>query len=222
MERKTRIPTQKRALEKYERILEAAYKLFNEKGYYNTTTADISKEANVATGSVYAYFDDKKDIYLRVIERLNRKFDYPSHDFWIENIDKQLNNAEVAKEMFRVFIRMMIKYHDFSRTFHDEMEALALLDEDIAAVRMEQEKITEERIKDVFKTLAIPFNSYEEERIFFHYSFFITDDVCHKVLYDDEIKNIDLCIEKCVNMLYHLFEDCTNYKNIGENSKAKA
>jgi AcrR family transcriptional regulator len=43
MERKTRIPTQKRALEKYERILEAAYKLFNEKGYYNTTTADISK-----------------------------------------------------------------------------------------------------------------------------------------------------------------------------------
>ena len=43
MEKKIRIPTQKRALEKYNRILEAAYKLFNEKGYYNTTTADISK-----------------------------------------------------------------------------------------------------------------------------------------------------------------------------------
>lgn len=212
MERKTRIPTQKRALEKYNRILKAAYKLFNEKGYYNTTTADISKEANVATGSVYAYFKDKKDIYIRVIENFNEKFDYPTRNFWEENKDKQLNNAEVVKGLFKIFIKMMIDFHDFSKTFNDEMEALTLLDKDIAMVREKYHKLTKERTKDIFKTLSLPFNSEEEEKIFFHYSFFIIDDLCHKTLFDDEIKDMDLWIEKCVNMLYHLFQDCINYK----------
>lgn len=213
MKRKTRIPTQKRALEKYNRILEAAYKLFNEKGYYNTTTADISKEADVATGSVYAYFEDKKDIYIKVIERLNEKFIYPTHNFWVENVDKQLNNVEEAKDLFRIFIKMMIKKHDFSKTFHDEMEALTLLDEDIAMIRKEQERRRNENIGDIFRILSIPFKGEEEEKIFFHYSFFIIDDICHKSIYDDEIKDMDLYIEKCVNMIYFLFQDCTDYKN---------
>jgi AcrR family transcriptional regulator len=213
MERKTRIPTQKRALEKYDKILDAAYKLFNEKGYYNTTTADISKEANVATGSVYAYFEDKKEIYIRVIEKFNKKFEYPTHNFWVENKNKEFNNAEVVKELFKMFIKIMVDYHDFSKTFHDEMEALTLLDADIAAVRKEQDKKRKDKVKEIFKTLSLPFNSEEEEKIFYHYSFFLVDDVCHKIVFDEYINDIDLCIEKCVNMLYCLFEDSTNYKD---------
>lgn len=214
MDRKTRIPTQKRALEKYERILDSAFKLFNENGYYNTTTADISKEANVATGSVYAYFEDKKEIYIRVIERINKKFDYPTHEFWMENVGKQFDNSEIAKELFRIFIKMMVDYHDFSKIFHDEMEALTLLDEDIAAERKKYDELRKGKIKEIFKTLCLPFNSEEEEKIFYHYSYFIIDDVCHKIKFDNEIKDVDLCIEKCVNMLYCLFEDCTNYKEL--------
>lgn len=213
MERKTRIPTQKRALEKYDKILDAAYKLFNEKGYYNTTTADISKEANVATGSVYAYFEDKKEIYIRVIEKFNKKFDYPTNNFWIENKNKKFNNVKVVKELFKMFIKMMVDYHDISKTFHDEMEALSLLDEDIAEVRKEQDKLRKDKVKEIFKILSLPFNSEEEEKLFVHYSFFLIDDVCHKIVFDEELQDIDLCIEKCVNMLCRLFEDCTNYKD---------
>ena len=213
MERKTRMPTQKRALEKYDKILDAAYKLFNEKGYYNTTTADISKEANVATGSVYAYFEDKKEIYIRIIEKFNKKFDYPTHNFWVENEDKEFNNAKVVKELFKMFIKMMVDYHDFSKIFHDEMEALTLLDEDIATIRKEQDKLRKDKVKEIFKILSLPFNGEEEEKIFYHYSFFLVDDVCHKIVFDEELKDIDLCIEKCVNMLCFLFEDCTNYKD---------
>lgn len=217
MERKIRIPTQKRALEKYNRILEAANKLFNEKGYYNTTTADISKEANVATGSVYAYFEDKKDIYIRVIEMINDKFIYPTHDFWKENIDKQLNNEDEAKDIFRIFIKLMIEKHNFSKTFHDEMEALTLLDEDIAAIRNEQTRKRDESILDIFRILKIPFKGENERQIFIHYSFFLIDDLCHKIIYDDEIKDQNMYIEKCVNMIYFLFQDCTDYTKVGRN-----
>ncbi|GFZ29791.1 AcrR family transcriptional regulator [Clostridium zeae] len=212
MERKIRIPTQKRALDKFNRIVDAAYKLFNERGYYNITTADISKEANVATGSVYAYFKDKREIYIRVIERLNESFNYPTREYWVENMDKPLNNPETGKELFRVFIKMMIEYHNFSKTFHDEMDALALLDDDIGKTINEQREGRTNKTREVFKLLSIPFKSDEEEIIFVHYTFLLIEDVCHKILYDEDIKDIDLCIDKCVNMLFTLFMDSTNYK----------
>ena len=83
----------------------------------------------------------------------------------------------------------------------------------LAAVRKEQDKLRKDKVKEIFKILSFPFNSEEEESIFYHYSFFLVDDVCHKIVFDEELKDIDLCIEKCVNMLCGLFEDCTNYKN---------
>ena len=42
--------------DKKKKILESALKLFNEKGIDNTPTTLISKEAEVATGTLYTYF----------------------------------------------------------------------------------------------------------------------------------------------------------------------
>ncbi|GCE30755.1 hypothetical protein KDA_62390 [Dictyobacter alpinus] len=44
-------------------ILAAARKLFVKKGYEETTIADIASAANVAVGTVYLYFRNKRDIY---------------------------------------------------------------------------------------------------------------------------------------------------------------
>ncbi len=214
MEKKTRIPTQKRALEKYNKIIDAAYKLFNEKGYYNTTTADISKEAGVATGSVYAYFNDKKEIYIKVIEKINDNFNYPTRTFWQENTDKGFDNPETVKDLFKLFIKMVMGYHDFSKIFHDEMNALALLDEDIAKVVNDQLDNRVIRTREVFEALSIPTKSKEDEEIFIYYVLLLIDDVCHKILYGDDVINVDLYIDKCVSMIYTLFESSIDYKRI--------
>lgn len=47
---------------KKKRILEAALKLFVEKGIDNTSTSLISKEANIATGTLYLYFKNKVNL----------------------------------------------------------------------------------------------------------------------------------------------------------------
>lgn len=211
MERKTRKPTQKRALEKVDRIVDAAFKLFNEKGYYNTTTADIAKEADVATGSIYAYFEDKKDIYIQVIRKINDNFLYPTRDFWVKN-NKPLNNAETAKDLFSAFLKLMLSYHNFSKTFHDEMEALKLLDENIKNVCNELEAYRLERTEEIFHIISIPFKSEEESKIFLHYSVLLVDDVCHKILYDNSVNDINLYIDICADMLYTLLESTSNYK----------
>jgi AcrR family transcriptional regulator len=43
-------------------IMEAALKLFTERGFHGTSTADISKEAGVATGTLFNYFSTKEDL----------------------------------------------------------------------------------------------------------------------------------------------------------------
>ncbi|MDR7665638.1 TetR/AcrR family transcriptional regulator [Methanosarcina sp. Z-7115] len=43
-------------------IMESALKLFTERGFHGTSTAQISKEAGVATGTLFNYFPTKEDL----------------------------------------------------------------------------------------------------------------------------------------------------------------
>jgi AcrR family transcriptional regulator len=43
-------------------IMEAALKLFTERGFHGTSTAQISKDACVATGTLFNYFPTKEDL----------------------------------------------------------------------------------------------------------------------------------------------------------------
>jgi AcrR family transcriptional regulator len=51
-------------------ILDAAYKVFSEKGYHNAGMADIAAEMNVGHGTIYRYFPSKLDLASSVIEDL--------------------------------------------------------------------------------------------------------------------------------------------------------
>nr|WP_321349343.1 TetR/AcrR family transcriptional regulator [uncultured Methanoregula sp.] len=56
--------------DKQEAILDAALRLFTERGFFGTPTSLISKEAGVATGTLFFYFKTKEELidtlYLRV------------------------------------------------------------------------------------------------------------------------------------------------------------
>lgn len=54
-----------------ERLLSAAEHLFGERSYRRTTVADICAQAGMATGSFYAYFDSKADVFAAVIRQIN-------------------------------------------------------------------------------------------------------------------------------------------------------
>ena len=73
------MPVQARAKEKVRQarndayrdlILEAAQRVFAEKGYAEAKVADIAQAAGVATGTVYGIFPGKEDLY-RAIHRAN-------------------------------------------------------------------------------------------------------------------------------------------------------
>ena len=54
--------------EKYFRIINAATKIFARKGFFQAKVSDIAREAQVADGTIYLYFDNKDDILISLFE----------------------------------------------------------------------------------------------------------------------------------------------------------
>ncbi len=51
-------------------ILEAAAKVFAQKGFHPTTTKDIAKEAGIAEGTIYNYFENKTALLFAIFDRM--------------------------------------------------------------------------------------------------------------------------------------------------------
>jgi TetR/AcrR family fatty acid metabolism transcriptional regulator len=52
-------------------ILEAAAKVFAEKGFHPTTIKDIAREAGIAEGTIYNYFESKTALLLGIFDRMS-------------------------------------------------------------------------------------------------------------------------------------------------------
>lgn len=57
-----------RTANKHSKIIDAAIRVFSRKGFYNARISDIAKEAQVADGTIYLYFNNKYDILISLFE----------------------------------------------------------------------------------------------------------------------------------------------------------
>ena len=62
------IPKLMRVSDKHQKITLAAIKVFARKGFFNARISDIAKEAKVADGTIYLYFNNKYDILISLFE----------------------------------------------------------------------------------------------------------------------------------------------------------
>ncbi len=54
--------------QKRDKLLEAAAKVFSERGFKRTTMAEVARRADVGKGTIYEYFDSKESLFLAVFE----------------------------------------------------------------------------------------------------------------------------------------------------------
>ena len=59
--------------EKYYRIINAATKIFAKKGFFQAKVSEIAKEAKVADGTIYLYFENKDSILISLFEEQMRR-----------------------------------------------------------------------------------------------------------------------------------------------------
>ncbi len=127
MEKKDiRIPQQKRSIEKKEKIIEAATRIFSEKGYFCTNTVDIAKSANISTGSIYAYYKDKKDILIECLNRFGKNLTL--------EIYEKVGNLSVNEDIditIKNTLGLLINYQNWSKLLRDEIMSLQYRDSDI-------------------------------------------------------------------------------------------
>src|SRR5436305_10207394 len=64
----TRLRRRSATSDKRTRIMDAAIKVFAERGFHTATVAEIAKAAGVADGTIYLYFKSKDDLLLRVFD----------------------------------------------------------------------------------------------------------------------------------------------------------
>jgi AcrR family transcriptional regulator len=127
-----REPKQKRSIKLKQKIIETALKIFSEKGYYHTSSTDISAAAGVSIGSFYSYFKDKKQLFIEVIKYFGKQIDS------VINYKNLLPKSD-EKEIMRKLLNNILLAHKINPKFQKEYHAMQILDPDINKIRKKKE-----------------------------------------------------------------------------------
>ena len=79
-------------------ILEAATKVFAEKGFHPTTIKDIAREAGVADGTIYNYFANKPALLIGILDRMK------------DAVLQDVTFIEFSEVDFRTFMKAYLKH----------------------------------------------------------------------------------------------------------------
>ncbi|NJO00814.1 MAG: TetR/AcrR family transcriptional regulator [Bacteroidia bacterium] len=89
--------------EKRDRFIQIALEEFARHNYENASLNQIAARLQIAKGSIYRYFENKKDLFFYLMEHANRK--------------KQESIAEVFKQHYANFFEMFEKIYEAATRF---------------------------------------------------------------------------------------------------------
>ncbi len=198
----TREPVQKRSRQKKRALIVCGMKIFAHKSYDQCTIAEICTEADVAVGTFYCYFKDKKELLKEVVALYGNRIISSVYGGFSEKKSHQ-KGSETIEEL----IQASIDAHSLSPGLHKEIGALVNRFEFIKKHELELEKTVTE------KTLAILKNSNEDIRIVNLEP--AADVICsaiektvHKCLIDNNGKKLNEKCEALKEMISrYLFKD---------------
>lgn len=194
----TRIPTQKRSIEKRDRIIKKGFELMCEQGYYNTTIPDIAKYADVSVGIIYQYFSDKKDIFIDGVKQYSDSIMYPMIDL-LESNKIEIKNLHLLLENI---IKKFIENHTISKKAHEELLAMSHLDDDVAKIFKDSEYEMTKKIVVLLENSNIYIKNPIEK---IHIIMGIIDNFCHEVVYHKHSKmNYDVMKNEVINIIMNI------------------
>ena len=85
-----------KTIDKHAKIIRAATKVFAKKGFFNARISDIAKEAKVADGTIYLYFNNKFDILVSVFEQEIGRL--------VEQTSALLEKEDDPRKMLEIFV----------------------------------------------------------------------------------------------------------------------
>lgn len=98
--------------EKRNKITELALEEFALHDYRTASLSRIVEKAGISKGSMYQYFDDKKELYLYLVKL--------AADIKFKTIDRHISSSEVS-DFFERY-KLIIYYPSFPENCNDELE----------------------------------------------------------------------------------------------------
>ncbi len=91
-------------------IIEAAKRIFAEKGFNDATVDDVAEAAGVAKGTIYLYFPSKREIFVEAV----RQGIIALH----AETARRVNAAETTGDKIRAFIETRMDFSESDREFY--------------------------------------------------------------------------------------------------------
>lgn len=116
--------------EKRNKIIEAALKEFSLNDYNSASINNIVKDADISKGSMYQYFDNKKDLYLYLLELAGeKKLNYISENIDIKsdkifNLIKKMHLIGAKFDLTNPKYSMLI-INAINETTNDELDSIS-------------------------------------------------------------------------------------------------
>lgn len=198
MENKVREPVQSRSIDKKNRIIETAYDVFAEVGYYNANTTEIAKKAGVSTGIVYGYFKDKRDILLYVLDIYINKVAHPCMEY-ISNLHAPVDLNETIREL----IELTTKIHRENANLHNTLHSLTVSDEEVGKRFLTLEDHVTKKTTEKLRSLGVNSENLVEK---VHIAMNSIQSFSHESVYDrHDYIDYEKMKESTVKMLNDLF-----------------
>jgi len=190
-----RIPTQKRSIEKRNKIITKGFELICEKGYHNTNTKEIAKYAGVSTGIVYQYFNDKEEIFYEGIKEYSNELLNVVVDFF----DKNSININNLDSILNDMIDLLIKNHKISKKAHNELIAMSHLNKKVSEYYKHQEINITKKLTEILIDHNINIdNSFEKMHIVYN----LVDNLCHEITYHNHNEiNYDIMKKEVISII---------------------
>jgi len=189
-------PIQKRAIEKKLKLIEAAKKVFNDKGYHNTYIKEITEEAKISTGLFYKYFRDKSDIYIEVVRLIIQK-----EMELVLAFKKKITEEDDKKQVIRNYIdnRLeVIKYNGI-------MEEFYTLNKENKSITCFINNVKEEHL-NLFKDILFEIWDNETDSTIHIGAMLIRRTIYSNIIEIIDINNVDLkneYIENLTDLIYN-------------------
>jgi TetR/AcrR family fatty acid metabolism transcriptional regulator len=106
-----------RSNEKYYRIINAATKIFAKKGFFQAKVSEIAKEAKVADGTIYLYFENKDSILISLFEEQMKRV----LDNMREQISKETDSVKKIEKFALNHLKLIEQNKDVAEIIQVEL-----------------------------------------------------------------------------------------------------
>ncbi|MCD4692152.1 MAG: TetR family transcriptional regulator [Calditrichales bacterium] len=108
-------------LQRKTEIVEAAVKVFAEKGFFKAKVSDVAKEAGIADGTVYLYFKNKEDLLIYLFEN---KIGHILMRF-NSQLSEIIDPIEKMKLFFQIYFKIIKEDKKLAEVFQVELRQSA-------------------------------------------------------------------------------------------------